>query len=203
MTLLMHWIQRQNDTDISAEEKQQLKSTFEELNRLRTELKTDEAALLAYIKAQISVHVPFQLRALRSAFEDGRQQTLASRADMKQPSISNLEKPGWNGVHTETLARLAAAMRVGLIVKFAPISEMIEWHESFSPDEVNIPNLDTEIGVALRQLVLAETPFPFPRDPGAMVSAESLATQGRGRERAIPSSIEDSNKPFYLEGVVQ
>ena len=197
MNLLTQWTQQSSGGHYSSEEKQALKNTFAELNKLTVELKKDESALLGYIKAHISTSVPFQLRALRRAFEDGRQETLAAKAEMKQPTISNLERPGWNSVNTETLAKLAAAMRVGLIVRFAPISEMIQWQSSFSPDDFSVPTLATETAIAVQQIII-ESESDTEREP-ILKSAMDIASE-KPKKRDLLSSIED-RPPFFEQGV--
>src|SRR5258706_9798882 len=108
-----------------------------------------DARLLAFIKAQIETTIPYQIRAVRASRTQGE---IADKAGMKQPRISNLERPGYGNINLDTLARIAAAMRVGLIVRLAPISEMIEWQESFEPDQFRIPTVEAECVAALHEL---------------------------------------------------
>jgi hypothetical protein len=75
------------------------------------------------------------------------QQEFAIEADMKQPRISAMEKPGAIKFNIETLVRLAAAFRVGLIVKFVPVSEMLDWENRFSQDEFNVVTFDRDPGL--------------------------------------------------------
>jgi hypothetical protein len=72
------------------------------------------------------------------------QQEFAVEADMKQPRISAMEKPGAIKFNIETLVRLAAAFRVGLLVKFVPISEMVNWENEFSQDKFNVVTFDKD-----------------------------------------------------------
>jgi hypothetical protein len=44
----------------------------------------------------------------------------------------------------ETLARLAAAFRVGLVVKFVPFSEMLRWENEYSQDAFKITSIDED-----------------------------------------------------------
>jgi len=87
----------------------------------------------AYVKAKLGVLVPSQIRSLRLHSDMPRQADLAKEAGLQQSRISMFETPGAANVTLETLARLAAAFRVGLIVKFVPFSEMLRWENSFSP----------------------------------------------------------------------
>lgn len=54
-----------------------------------------------------------------------------------------LETPGAN-VTVETLANLAAVFKVGLVVKFVPFSEMLQWENSFSQDSFNVLPLNED-----------------------------------------------------------
>src|ERR1039458_10009251 len=76
----------------------------------------------SYIRASININLPSQIRALR--LKQGLTQSeLADESKMMQPRISAMEKPGATKFNIETLIRLAAAFKVGLIVRFAPYSE--------------------------------------------------------------------------------
>jgi len=73
-----------------------------------------------------------------------RQEDLAAAAGMKQPRVSAMERPGATNFNLETLIRLAAAFKVGLIVRFASHSEMLEWENDFSQDAFDIVTLDRD-----------------------------------------------------------
>jgi transcriptional regulator with XRE-family HTH domain len=74
-----------------------------------------------------------------------RQKDLARAADMHQSRISMFETPGMANVTLETLARLAATFKTGIVVKFVPFHEMLHWENSFSQDAFDvIPRLDSD-----------------------------------------------------------
>lgn len=52
------------------------------------------------------------------------------------------ETPGAANITIETLAKVAAALGVGVIIKFVPFSAMLRWENSFSPDDdvTRLPN---------------------------------------------------------------
>jgi transcriptional regulator with XRE-family HTH domain len=100
----------------------------------------------AYIRASINVNLPSQIRALRLK-QEMTQKDLASEAQMKQPRISAMEKPGATRFNIETLVRLAVAFRVGLIVKFVPLSEMLAWENGFSQDSFNVVTFEEDSGI--------------------------------------------------------
>src|SRR5207245_63900 len=53
-------------------------------------------------------------------------------------------RPGANNLNLETLIRLASAFKVGLIVRFAPFSEMLHWENSFMPDAFDVTKLEKD-----------------------------------------------------------
>jgi hypothetical protein len=54
------------------------------------------------------------------------------------------ETPGAANITLETLARLAAAFKVGLVVKFVPFSEMLNWENAFSQDAFDVVKIDAD-----------------------------------------------------------
>lgn len=99
----------------------------------------------AFVSASVDQTIPFQIRALRSA--KGRnwtQEELATRVGMKQERISACENPNYGKFNIRTLKQLAAAFDVGLIVRFAPFSELVEWEVNMSPESLEVPSFDQE-----------------------------------------------------------
>ena len=111
--------------------------------RIFEKLRTSKERRNAYVAAQIDVLIPYQIRALRKQY-GLEQKDLAALADMKQPSISKLEKAG-NRANIETLKRIANALDVALIVKFVPFTELARWSDNFSPDNFSVPNFLMEL----------------------------------------------------------
>src|ERR1022692_4246458 len=99
----------------------------------------------SYIKAKLGVLVPAQIRALRLKSAMPRQKDLAREAEMQQSRISMFETPGMANVTLETLARLAATFKTGLVVQFVPFHEMLRWENEFSQDKFDVvPRLDKD-----------------------------------------------------------
>lgn len=98
----------------------------------------------AYIKAKLGVVVPSQIRALRLKSDMPRQADLALAADMQQSRISMFETPGAANLTLETLSRLAAVFKVGLVVKFVAFSEMLRWENTFSQDGFDVIRLNED-----------------------------------------------------------
>lgn len=69
------------------------------------------------------------------------QRDLARESDMQQSRISMFETPGAANMTLETIAKVAAGLRVGVVIKFVPFSEMLRWENLFSPDTFNVVRL--------------------------------------------------------------
>jgi len=112
-------------------------------SKLISRLLSNRDARKAYIKGKLNVLIPSQIRALRFKCDMPTQTHLAKAAGMHQSRISTFETPGAN-LTIDTLARLAAALRVGLVVKFVPFSEMLDWDNRFSQDTFQVMRLDDD-----------------------------------------------------------
>lgn len=108
------------------------------ISKLRSNL--NERA--AYIRAKLAVLVPSQIKALRLKSGMARQADLAREAEMHQSRISMFETPGAANMTIETLSRLAATFKTGLIIKFVPFSEMLEWENEFSQDSFDVLKIE-------------------------------------------------------------
>jgi transcriptional regulator with XRE-family HTH domain len=102
-------------------------------------LKTSKEYRDAFVDSEISVGLPFQIRALRDS-RGWSQKDLADATSMLQPRICAMEQAGYGNFTLNTLKKLAAAFDVALVVKFAPFAELIKWAESFSPDTFAVPS---------------------------------------------------------------
>lgn len=74
-----------------------------------------------------------------------KQEDLAQEAEMKQPRISAMERPGATKFNVETLIRLAAAFKIGLVVKFTSYNEMLNWENEFSQDTFDVIKIDDDV----------------------------------------------------------
>lgn len=115
-----------------------------EKSNLISKLKTSQQTRLAYIKGKLSVLIPSQIRALRLKSGMPRQADLAKAVEMQQSRISMFETPGAANFTIDTLARLAAVFRVGLIVKFVPFHKMLQEENSFSQDSFDVVRLEKD-----------------------------------------------------------
>ena len=93
----------------------------------------------SYTEAQLSIEVPFQIRALRKA-RGWTQAQLAERCGISQAQISHIEQPGRDPLSLRTLYRLSAVFDVGLLVQFVPFSELVYREAAFDPKTFYVPS---------------------------------------------------------------
>jgi transcriptional regulator with XRE-family HTH domain len=111
----------------------------------------------AYIRSQINVGIPMQIKFLRENL-GWTQGALGKKAGMKQPRISAMERPGEVRFNIETLIRLASAFDVGLVVRFASYSEMLRLESQFNPNTFTIPSFDRDVALRHQELAAAYIP---------------------------------------------
>jgi len=98
----------------------------------------------AFVASQISIGIPFQVRALLKS-RGWTQEQLADRAGMLQPRISAILTPGKTSLNIETLRRLAEAFDCGLSIQLVPFSELVRRSERFHPESLSIPSFHEEL----------------------------------------------------------
>lgn len=79
-----------------------------------------------FVEENIGMGLAYQIRALRER-ETWTQEQLGKLTDKAQETISQLENPAYRAYTLKTLRRLAAAFDVGLLVRFVPFSELVDW----------------------------------------------------------------------------
>jgi transcriptional regulator with XRE-family HTH domain len=112
-----------------------------------------------------------------------RQHDLAVAADMQQSRISMFETPGAANLTLETLAKLAAAFKVGLIVDFVPFSEMLRWENGYSQDAFDVTRIDDDTAFIRPEARTASNPLMFTghsnQDSNEGILAETETNIGR------------------------
>jgi len=90
-----------------------------------------------FVEEHIYTGIPFQLHAMRNG-ETWTQAELGERAGMAQSRISKMENQS-NGElnNLSTLIKIAHAFGVGLMVRFLPLSELLEWELHRSPESLH------------------------------------------------------------------
>ena len=159
----------------------------------------------SFVRSKLSVLLPAQIRSLRLR-RGLTQAELGTEADMKQARISALERIGEASFSIATLIRIASAFRVGLIVRFAPMSEMLSWENAFQPDSFDVAPLE-EDGAFIQPNAEANREPATPGivyAMGGLTVPESLQTSGTRRVAPLgligrPSSTEPINEPQHDE----
>jgi transcriptional regulator with XRE-family HTH domain len=100
----------------------------------------------SFLRAKLNQLLPSQIKALRLRRE-WTQLQLAAKADMKQARISAVEKPGEVAFTLDTLIRLASAFKVGLQMRFVPLSQMLDWEKQYSQDRFNIKAIEDDLAL--------------------------------------------------------
>lgn len=123
----------------------------------------------AFVASQLMIALPFQMRALREQ-RGLTQAQLAEKASMLQPRISAMERPGVSKFNLETVLRIASALDVAFIGRFATFGELAGWAESFSPDTFVVPSFDDD--PAFHEREAASSKLSVPMDAREVLSEE-------------------------------
>jgi hypothetical protein len=166
----------------------------ERLDRISKLLKSQKSRA-SYIKAKLAVLVPAQIRATRLKSENPPmpyQRDLAREAELHQSRISMFETPGAANITLDTLAKVAAALRVGVIVNLVPFHEMLRWEDSFSPESFNVePRLEQdELFLNPSVNVQADSDSSF-QDENVAASQDETELNSVGSERKPMGIVED------------
>lgn len=99
----------------------------------------DKAYSEEFVAAEIATTIPFQIRAMRKE-RQWTQTALAAKTGQYQKTISDFENPDIGPQRIDSLRRIAAVFDVGLIVRFAPFSELVEWSATMSKRSHFVPS---------------------------------------------------------------
>ena len=99
----------------------------------------------AFVSTLIDTGIPFQIKTLREQRNEMSQKELGELAGMKQEAISRLENPDYGKLNLNTLKRIASAFDVGLIVRFAPLSELVKWELNLTSESLKAVSYDEDL----------------------------------------------------------
>jgi len=97
----------------------------------------------AFLAELITTGIPFQIKILREQ-RNWTQKELGDRVNMAQETISRLEDPNYGKLNLNTLKRLTSAFDVGLMVRFVPFSELVNWEINLSLESLEVSSFDEE-----------------------------------------------------------
>lgn len=155
-----------------------------------SKLLRSQAARTAYIKAKLAVLVPAQIKTLRTKSVDPPmpyQRDLARESELHQSRISMFETPGAANMTIETIAKIAAALRVGVVIKFVPFSDMVRWESSFSPDIFHVKRLSED-----EAFISAEAPN-IPKVAAQLAGLSVASSNSFASRRGLQSMSEGMN----------
>ena len=138
-------------------------------------LRRGKAARQQFVESNLNKVISHQIRATRERL-GWSQERLAAEANMNQNAISRLESSDYGRPTITTLKRLAATFDVGLIVRFVPFSEMVDW---VSGTPRTVPGLTTSalavasFGIEEREGALTPAATRVQVASGAMESART------------------------------
>ena len=162
-----------------------------ERSKIISELRDNEATRAAYIKTKLSVLISSQIKALRLKSKTlSRQEDLGAASGMHQSRISAIETPGAVNFNLETLVRMAAAFKVGLMVKFVSFGEMLEWDNNYSQDIFNVVSLDDD----------EKFLNPIPQDGpygGNIITLADVVAKDTSVECGTAGLFSESDSEFY------
>jgi len=99
----------------------------------------------AFVASRIAQTIAFQLRVLRQR-KGFSQAELANALGTSQNAISRIENPKYGKPSISTLRKIAAYFNVGLIVRFASLSEIADWTTTLTSKSVDIPDFEHDGG---------------------------------------------------------
>jgi transcriptional regulator with XRE-family HTH domain len=114
-------------------------STTKRKNKLIRELK-DKEYRDAFVSEHINTGIPFQIRTLREQ-RGWTQEDLAIHTGMKQEAISSrIENPNYGKLSLSTLKKIASAFDIGLVVRFVPFGDLVDWDIHLSSKSLRVPS---------------------------------------------------------------
>lgn len=135
----------------------------------------------AFVSEHIDTGIPFQIRALRKQ-RKWKQKDLADHAGKQQEQISRLENPNYASFTLTTLKELASVFDVGLIVRFAPISELVIWELVLTSESLEVASFDQDYYFQERPEETSSDQF------ASTVSSYATETYTEGLSMAVTAS---------------
>ena len=140
------------------------------------------------MSSRISQTVATQIRVLRQN-RDMSQKDLANAMQTSQNAISRLESPRYGKPNISTLRKIAAFFDVGLVVRFAPFSEIADWTSTLSEKSLNVPSFQDDPGFIERKGPRSEN-----MTPASMVIAGSIPVREPGNLLMFPGTFQEPSR---------
>lgn len=111
---------------------------------LAKKLRTSKKFRDAFTASRISQILAMQVRVLREK-NNLSQAELARELGTSQNAIYRLENPSYGKHSISTLKKVAAFFDVGLVVRFTPISEIMQWTLTMGENTINVPTAKDDV----------------------------------------------------------
>jgi len=116
----------------------------ESRDRLKEEFQQgDEEYQYAYAEDFLNTSVATQIRVLREQ-QGLTQEELAQKIGTKQAGISRLENVNYSAWKTDTLRKIARALKVRLKITFETFGSLLDEAETFSRESLERPNFEDD-----------------------------------------------------------
>jgi transcriptional regulator with XRE-family HTH domain len=141
----------------------------------------------AFVRSHIVSGVAAQVFSLRE--QAGlTQEELAKKSGMKQTRISLIESGEIENIQTDTLARIASALDVALVVKFAPFSELAEWASTVNETSLSPVSFAFD-SIATSSVAVSEAMHHAIRDLSVRISMMNKNLEATGKIDTWDNSI--------------
>jgi transcriptional regulator with XRE-family HTH domain len=108
-------------------------------------------ARVRFVDSYLSKGIAFQVQGLRGR-EEWTQEKLAAELGSTQMGIYRLENPNYGRQTLTTLKKVADVFDVGLVVRFVPFSQLVDWASGtphvdpgLVPSTLEVPSFQTEV----------------------------------------------------------
>jgi transcriptional regulator with XRE-family HTH domain len=107
------------------------------------------------------------------------QKDLAHKLETSQNAIYRLENPKYGRPNISTLKKVASFFGVGLIVRFAALSELVDWTLNISQRSIDVPSFAEDLGFVERKpMALVAGAFGQQQNTDALLPYPSLVNTG-------------------------
>jgi transcriptional regulator with XRE-family HTH domain len=125
------------------------------------------------------------------------QNGLARALGTSQNAIYRLENPRYGRPTISTLKKLASFFDVGLIVRFAPLSEIVDWVIGLSERSLNVPDFTHDTGFVARKAPQSTTDINVPIE-GSIIYQQNIA-QGGSRALTLVHDAASSSRRSVVD----
>ena len=158
----------------------------------------DEKFREAFISSRIGQTVAAQVRVFRLR-EQLSQKDLARELATSQNAIYRLENPKYGKHNISTLKKIAKFFKVGLVVRFAPLSEIVDWTENLSERSIDVPEFSRDTGFIERRPAASD--YGQPQEQPVAVGDSGMSNVLQFRARPVGNQFESTKSVTGFSGV--